>query len=88
MSKELGRDFSPAPHQFFCRRGNPKLLFVKFDCEAKTDTKHVLVIFPMIFSAIFTKQLSVDLVPPRLGVGQNAVEIENDCAKRLSHLRL
>src|SRR5262249_55512598 len=26
--------------------------------------------------------LRVDLVPPRLGIGENAIEIENNCAER------
>ena len=35
--------------------------------------------FATISDAVFGKKLGVNLVPSRLGIGQNTVEIEDDC---------
>ena len=44
-----------------------------------------MVFAAIIFFSVFAKQLRVDFVPPRFGVGQNTVEIENYRMNRLSH---
>ena len=86
--EKLGRDFASAPHQFFGWRGDAKLFFVKLNRKAVVHTQYVPMIFAAISDAIFGQQFRVDLILPRLGVGQNAIEIENHCAKGLSHLKL
>ena len=43
------------------------------------------MIFALISDAMLGQHLRVDLVPPRFGVGQNAIEIENDGAELLRH---
>src|SRR5213076_1381503 len=50
-----------------------------------THAQNVSVVFAAIGNAVFDKQLRVNLVPPRLGVGENAVQIEDYSAKRLRH---
>jgi len=88
IGKKFGRDFSPPPHQFFGRCRDAERLFVKLDCETVTHAKHILVIVAAIGNAVFGQQLRVDLVPPRLGVGKNTIQIKNHRAKRLCHLAM
>jgi hypothetical protein len=40
------------------------------------------MIFAAVTDSIFREQFRVDLVPPRLGVGEHAVEIEDYRVKR------
>ena len=44
------------------------------------------MILAVIVGAVFAQQLRVNLVPPRLGIGENAVEIENDYAEEADYL--
>ena len=83
--KEVGRDLSPPSHHFVGRDRETKRLFVKLDGEPVTHSQHVSVVFAAIGNAVFGKQLRVNLVPPRLGVGENAVQIEDYSAERLRH---
>src|SRR4029077_13432018 len=83
--KEVGRDLSPPSHHFVGRDRETKRLFVKLDGEPVTHSQHVSVVFAAIGNVVFGKQLRVNLVPPRLGVGENAVQIEDNSAKRLRH---
>ena len=85
MGKEVGRDLSPSLHHFVGRDRETKCLFVKLDGEPVTHAQNVSVVFAAIGNAVFDKQLRVNLVPPRLGVGENVVQIEDYSAKRLRH---
>jgi len=54
-----------------------KGILVKLDCEPVTYAEDVSVIFAAISDSMFREQFRVDLVPPRLGVGEYAVEVED-----------
>ena len=43
------------------------------------------MVFAAIRNALFAQQFHVDLVPPRLGIGEHAVEIEDHCREWFSH---
>jgi hypothetical protein len=58
-----------------------KGILVKLDGEPVTHAEDVPVIFAAVTDSIFREQFRVDLVPPRLGVGEYAVEIEDYCTK-------
>ena len=85
VGEQLGRDFAAASHQFFRRRGNAECLFVKLDRELITDAEHFAMMFATISDAVFAQQFRVDLIPPWLRIGEDAVEIENHSAKLLRH---
>ena len=57
-----------------------KGILVKLDCELVTHAEDVSVVFAAVTDSMFREQFRVDLVPPRLGVGEHAVEIEDDAA--------
>jgi hypothetical protein len=59
-----------------------KGILVKFNCEPVTHAEDVSVIFTAVTDSILREQFRVDLVPPRLGVGEHAVEIEDYRVKR------
>ena len=81
IGKELCRDLTATPHHFLSRHGQAKCFLVKLDREPVADSDHVLVVFAAIRHAVFGEQFRVDLVPPRLGVGEHAVKIEDYGAK-------
>src|SRR4029450_4545318 len=85
VREKFGRNLAAAPHQFLNRRGDAKSVLVKLDCEPVTHAEDISVIFAAITGRVFSEQFRVDLVPPRLGICEYAVEIENHCANRPSH---
>src|SRR6266566_304410 len=62
-----------------------KRLFVKLDREPVTHPQHVLVVFATIGDAVFGEQLRINLIPPRLGVGEDAIQVEDHSVERLRH---
>jgi hypothetical protein len=58
-----------------------KGILVKLDGEPVTYAEDVSVIFAAISDSMFREQFRVDLVPPRLGVGEYAVEVEDHRVK-------
>src|SRR5262249_7929481 len=85
VCKKLGRDLAATPHQFVNRRGEMKSIFVKLDRQPVTHAQHVSVVFAAVCNAVLGEQLRVDLVPPRLGIGEHAIKIEDYGAKRWRH---
>ena len=85
IGKEVGRDLSASPHHFVGGNGQAKRLFIKLDRESVAHPEHVSVVFSTIDDAVFGEQFRVDLVPPRLGVGHDAIQIEDDSAELLRH---
>jgi len=66
-------------------RPDAECLFVKLDRELITHAENFAMVFAAIRNALFAQQFRVDLVPPRLGIGEDAVEIEDHSAERLRH---
>jgi hypothetical protein len=62
-----------------------KGILVKLDCELVTHAEDVSVVFAAISDSMFREQFRIDLVPPRLGVGEHAVEIERHGIKWWRH---
>jgi hypothetical protein len=62
-----------------------KGILVKLDCELVTHAENVSVVFAAVCDSMFREQFRVDLVPPRLGVGEYAVEIERHRIKWWRH---
>jgi hypothetical protein len=58
---------------------------VKLDCDPVTHAEDISVVFTAITDSMFGEQFRIDLVPPRLGVGEYAVEIESHCIKWWRH---
>ncbi|PYK71568.1 MAG: hypothetical protein DME44_07485 [Verrucomicrobia bacterium] len=87
VGKKVGRDLAAPSHQFLNRREQAKRFFVKLDGEPVTHPQHVSVVFPAIGDAVCGEQFRVDLVPPRLGVGEDAIQIEDHSAEWLRHDR-
>jgi hypothetical protein len=85
VREKFGRDLAATPHQFLDRRGYVKSVLIKFDREPVTHAEDISVVFAAITDSMFGEQFRIDLVPPRLGVGEHAVEIEDHCAKRWWH---
>ena len=85
VGKEVDRDLPPPLHHFVARHREAKRLLVKLDGEPVTHSQHVSVVFAAISNAVFGEQFRVNLVPPRLGVGEDAIQIEDHSAERLRH---
>src|SRR5438874_4248272 len=85
VGKEVDRDLPPPLHHFVAGHSEAKRLLVKLDGEPVTHSQHVSVVFAAISNAVFGEQLRVNLVPPRLGVGEDAIQIEDHSAERLRH---
>jgi hypothetical protein len=58
-----------------------KGILVKLDRYPVTHAENVSMIFAVVTDFMFREQLRVDLVPPRLGVREHAVEIEDHRVK-------
>src|SRR5947207_3142360 len=72
-------------HHFVAGHREAKLLLVKLDGEPVTHCQHVSVLFAAISNAMFGEQFRVNLVPPRLGVGEDAIQVEDHSVERLRH---
>src|SRR5215469_11710326 len=77
VREEIGRYLAAPPHQFLNRRANLKGILVELDCDPVTHAEDVSVIFAAITNSVLREQFCVDLVPPWLGVGEHAIEIES-----------
>jgi hypothetical protein len=73
VCEKIGCNLAAAPHQFLNRGKDVKRGLVKLDCDSITHAKNISVVFAAIPDAMFREQLRIDLVPPRLGVGDHAV---------------
>jgi hypothetical protein len=62
-----------------------KGVLVKLDCEPVTHAEDIPVVFAAITDSMFREQFRIDLVPPWLGVGEHAVEIEDHRIKWWRH---
>src|SRR5262249_7465591 len=63
-------------------------VLVKLDCESVTHAENILVVFPAITNSMFGQQFRIDLVPPRLGVGEHPIEIEDHSTEWWRHIEL
>jgi hypothetical protein len=77
IGKELGRDLTATPHHFLSGYRESECFLVKLDREPVAHTDHVVMVFAAILHAVLSEYFRVDLVPPRLGIGEHAVEIED-----------
>jgi hypothetical protein len=62
-----------------------KGVLIKLDCELVTHAEDISVVFAAITDSMFGEQFRIDLVPPRLGIGEHAVEIEDHRVKWWRH---
>src|SRR5207237_4629021 len=73
------------PQPLAGRHRKAKLLLVKLDPEPITHSEDVAVVFPAISDPVFGQQRRVNFIPPRLGIGKHAIEVEDHSAERLRY---
>src|SRR4051812_226729 len=81
VRKEFRGNFSAASHHFLGRCVEAECLSIKLDREPVIYPEHFAMIFAAIIYSMLGEQFPVDLVPPRLGIGEHAIQIENDGAE-------